>query len=56
MSPAVRPFVTSAATVGNNNDEVAVVCRFLEDAGVLRRDEPVMTRTEMHYFFSGRMR
>ena len=50
MSPAATPFVPSAAAVDNNDDEVAVGRRFLEDAGVLRSDEPWMTRTEMLYF------
>ena len=56
MSPAAPPFVPSAAAVGSAIDEVAFVRRFLEDAGVLRSDEPAMSRTEMLYFVKGRMR
>ena len=55
MNPAASPFVPSAAAVGNKNDEVSVVRRFLEDAGLLSSDECVMTRTEMLYFVKGRM-
>ena len=50
VSPAETPFVASAVAVDNNNDEVAVVCRFLEDAGFILSDELMMTRTEMLYF------
>ena len=56
MSPAAAPFVPSAAAVDSVIDEVAYVRRFLEDAGVLRSDEPAMSRTEMLYFVKGRMR
>ena len=55
MDPAASPFVPSAAAVGNKNDEVSVVRRFLEDAGLLSSDECVMTRTEMLYFVKGLM-
>ena len=51
----VVPFVPSTAAVGSGTDEVAVVRRFLEDACVLRSDEPMMTRTDMLYFVKGRM-
>ena len=52
----VVPFVPSTAAVGSGADEVAVVRRFLEDACVLRSDEPMMTRTYMLYFVKGWMR
>ena len=55
VSPAATPFIHSAAAVDKNNDEVAVVLRFLEDAGVISSDEPTMTRMEMLYFVKGQM-
>ena len=47
MSPDATPFVTLAAAAGSSTDEVVVERCFLEDAGVIRSDESIMTRTEM---------
>ena len=55
MYPAETSFVPSAAAASSSTDEVAVVRRFLEDAGVLRSDEPMITRTEILHFVKGRM-